>query len=55
MKLTIEQKKKLRDKERLNLAPFKRETKQVDIQRLIDKHYPKPERFEIFESKLNNK
>ncbi len=54
MKLTIEQKKKLRDKERLNLAPFKRETKQIAIQRLIDKHYPKPERYEIFESKINN-
>jgi len=54
MKLKIEQKKKLRAKERLNLAPFKIETKQVYIQRLIDKHYPKPERYEIFESKFNN-
>lgn len=53
MKLTIEQKKKLRDKEKLNLAPFKIETKQIAIQRLIDKYSPKPERFEIFESKLN--
>lgn len=53
MKYTKEQKQALKEKQRLNFRPFKKETKQICIQRLIDKHYPEPEKYEIFESKMN--
>ena len=55
MKYTAEQKAILHEHQMLNFRPFKKEPKQEALQEMIDSHYPVKEKFEIYESKINEK
>jgi len=54
MKYTPEQKAILYEHQMLNFRPFQKEPKQQALQEMIDSHYPKKEKFEVYESKMNS-
>lgn len=54
MKYTEAQKQAIKDGHILNFKRPEKDIDQIMLQDMIDNHYPKPERYEIFESKINN-
>ncbi len=53
MKYSIEQKQAIKDGHILNFKPIKRDRKQVALQEIIDSHYTEPEKYETYESSIN--
>jgi len=53
MKYTAQQKAILYEHQMLNFIPFQKEPKQQALQEMIDSHYLEKEKFEIYESKMN--
>jgi len=54
MKYTEEQKRILKHKEMNGFTNyFKKDIQQKELQKIINNHYPIPEKFEIYESKMN--
>lgn len=54
MKYTEAQKQAIKDGHILNFKRPEKDTDQIMLQDMIDNHYPEVERYEIFESKINN-
>lgn len=54
MKYTEAQKKAIKDGHILNFKPPKKDIEQISLQEMINEHYPEPEKYQVYESKLNN-
>lgn len=53
MKYSEEQKQAIKDGHILNFLKPKKDREQIKLQDMINNHYPEPEKYETFESKLN--